>query len=370
VGAYTVASAAVIVASMIADWGATRALPRNLAVLDREEAIRFVRASNGFRMMLAATIIAIAVIAALSGRLQHNIGTYLLILVPLVPLSVIANTAMSERVATGNVQAIAGAVIGGFVTFAALGALLIRGGAGPAWFAASYVVGKVIETTVLASGRWWVAGVQREGSKATAIALWPFAAQMIMGVIYSRLSVFTMERMSSRVELGVFSVAMAFQSALVLVPASLALTGFPALTTLLRKGDRVGVRHALIRYTIVSFAGVTFGLALFVLLRTRIAAALNVPSSFVPFVVAFAALALLGTFSMKASYLLQAMGLEGLVARLSVVTLGLALVYQIVGLKLLGVWGIVAAVGMAELTTVSIFGLAIRSSRKRSEAAA
>jgi hypothetical protein len=37
-----------------------------------------------------------------------------------------------------------------------------------------------------------------------AAALWPFAAQTILGVIYSRLAVFTVERVTTRAELGVF----------------------------------------------------------------------------------------------------------------------------------------------------------------------
>src|SRR4030095_15276761 len=104
-----------------------------------------------------------------------------------------------------------------------------------------------IEAAILASGRWWVLSLRTTGVAATAAAFWPFAAQMILGVIYSRLAVFTVEQATTRAELGVFSVALAFQNAFLLIPTSLALTQFPELTRRWQDGNVRAVRRILVR---------------------------------------------------------------------------------------------------------------------------
>jgi O-antigen/teichoic acid export membrane protein len=83
-----------------------------------------------------------------------------------------------------------------------------------------------------------------------------------------------------------------------------------------------------------------------------------------PFVVAFAVLAFPGSLSIVAGLVMQARGEERLVSRLSVVTLSLALVYQMAALRAFGLWGIVAAVGAAELTTIAVFGMGLAYSRR------
>ncbi len=242
----------------------------------------------------------------------------------------------------GETRGIAGAVAAGLLTFIVLGGVVLALNLGPTWLVGAYVAGKAIEASVLASGRWWVLSLGTTGFAATGAALWPFAAQLILGVIYSRLAVFTVERVTTRAELGVFSVALACQNVLLLIPTSLALMQFPELTRHWKDGDGRAVRRILVRYTIVAGLGALLGAAVLLMLAGPIARVLDVPPSMMPFVVAFAA-----------------RGEERLVSRLSVVTLSLALVYQVAALRAFGLWGIVPAVGAAEVTTIAVFGLGL-----------
>jgi O-antigen/teichoic acid export membrane protein len=362
--AFTIAHAAVIIAVAITDWGATRALPRNLATLAADAAAELLAAGNALRLGLvgAAAIVAAALIIA--GAIDADAARYLTILFPLSPLFIVTTNAISERVVAGETRAITTAVAAGLLTFAVLGGIVLALNFGAPWLVAAYVAGKVIEASLLASGRWWVLSFSTTGVAGTAAALWPFAAQMILGVIYSRLAVFTVERVTTRAELGVFSVALAFQNAFLLIPTSLALTQFPELTRRWQDGDAGAVRRILVRYTIVSALGVLLGAVVLLSVAGRIAAALDVPPAMMPFVVAFAVLSFPSSLSLVAGFFMQARGEERLVSQLSVVTLSLALVYQVAALRAFGLWGIVAAVGAGEVTTIAVFALGLAYTRR------
>ena len=357
--AFTIAHAAVTIAVAMTDWGATRALPRNLATLAADAAAELLAASNALRLALVGAAAVIAAALVIVGAVDADAAPYLAILFPLCPLFIATTNAVSERVVAGETRAITSAVAAGLLTFAVLGGLVLALDAGPLWLVAAYVAGKAIEASLLVSGRWWVLSVRTTGVVGTAVALWPFAAQMILGVIYSRLAVFTVERVTTREELGVFSVALAFQNVFLLIPTSLALTWFPEVTRQLRDGDARAVRRILVRYTIVSFLGALLGAIVLAGVAGRIAAVLDVPPAMMPFVIAFAALAFPSSLSLGAGFLMQARGEEHLVSRLSVVTLTLALVYQVTALWAFGLWGIVAAVGAAEATTIVVFALGL-----------
>ncbi|HEX9366869.1 MAG TPA: hypothetical protein VF921_09585 [Vicinamibacterales bacterium] len=362
--AFTVAHAAVMIAVGFTDWGATRALPRNLATLPPGAAAEHLAAANTLRLGLvgAAILIGAALIGA--GAVDHDAARYLTILFPLCPLFLVTTNAVSERVVAGETRAIATAVAAGLLTFAGLGGVVLVLNLGAPGLVAAYVAGKVIEAAVLASGRWWVLSLGTTGVAATGAALWPFAAQLILGVIYSRLAVFTVERVTTRAELGVFSVALAFQNVLLLIPTSLALMQFPELTRRWKDGDGPAVRRILVRYTIVSGVGVLLGAVVLVMLARPIAAVLDVPPAMMPFVIAFAVLAFPSSLSIVAGFFMQARGEERLVSRLSVVTLSLALVYQMAALRAFGLWGIVIAVGAAEVTTIVVFTLGLAWTRR------
>ena len=363
--AFTLANAMVTIVVAVTDWGAARALPRNLATMASVAAAEFLAAGNVLRLSLVGLALVAVAAFVVTGAVDSEAARYLAILLPLCPLSLITTNAVSERVVAGETQAITAGVAAGLLTFAALaGAALALGVAGPGLVVA-YVAGKAVEAAVLASGRWWVVSVRTSGVAASAAALWPFAAQTILGVLYSRLAVFTVEHATTRADLGVFSVALALQNALLLVPTSLALTQFPELTRRSRVGDGAAVRGILARYAIVSFGGVLLGAVALLAFAGRVAAALDVPPAMMPFVIAYAFLAFLGALSVVAGFVLQARGEEHLVSRLSLVTLSLALVYQITALRAFGLWGIVAAVGAAEVTTIATFSLALAHTRGR-----
>ena len=362
--AFTIAHATVTIASAAADWGASRALPRNLATLAPEGAAELLAAGNAFRLGLTVVAALIAGALVIAGAIDADAARYLLVLFPLCPLFVMTTNAISERVVAGATGAIPAAVIAGLLTLAGLGGIVLALHLGALWLVAAYVAGKVIEALVLASGRWWVLSLKATGVAATAAALWPFAAQMILGVIYSRLSVFTVERVTTRAELGVFSVALAFQNAFLLIPTSLALIQFPELTRRWHDRDGRATRRILLRYAIVSAAGVLLGAIVLAGLAGRVAAALDVPLAMMPFVIAFAVLAFPSSLSSVAGFVMQARGEEHLASRLSVITLSLALLYQLAALRAFGLWGIVAAVGAGEVTTIAVFGLALVYTRR------
>lgn len=362
--AFTLAHAAVMIAVAVTDWGATRALPRNLAALASAASAEFLAAGNALRLGLVGAAALVAGVLVAAGAIDGDAARYLAILFPLCPLGIVTTNAVSERVVAGETRGITAAVAAGLIAFAVLGGIVLTLDLGAPWLVAAYVAGKAIEASLIAAGRWWVMSLETAGVAATAAALWPFAAQMILGVVYSRLAVFTVERATTRAELGVFSVALALQNAFLLLPTALALTQFPELTRRAQDGDSRAIRRILVRYIVVSGLGVLLGTVVLGSVAGRVAAAFDVPRPMMPFVIAFAVLSFPSSLSIVAGFLLQARGEERLVSRLSVVTLSLALVYQIAALRAFGLWGIVAAVGAAELTTIAVFGLGLARSRR------
>ncbi|HEX6087800.1 MAG TPA: hypothetical protein VF266_24930 [Thermoanaerobaculia bacterium] len=362
VAAFTVANAAIAIALIVADWGATRALPRNLATLPPAGAAELLASANAFRLLLVAAILVIGIVAVATRQMASDVAAYAAILFPLTLLGAMTANGVSERVVAGETRGILFAVLAGLATFAVGALVAIR--FGPRWLVAAYVAGKAVESLVITAGRWWVLHVRASSMTSTAAALWPFSLQAILGVIYARLSVFTVERMATRVELGVFSVAMALYAALLLVPTSIALVQFPELTRRVQRHDRAGARRLVVRYAIISAGGVAAGVLLLAALSGPAGAMLKVPRPYFGFVIAFAALAFLNIFSAMAGFFMQAMGREELAARLSVVTLLIALVFQIAALAWMGLWGIVVAVAAAELATMAIFGAALLRSRE------
>jgi len=358
--AFTLAHATITIVMVVADWGATRGLPRNLATLPPGAAAQFLASANGVRVLIVAAVLAAGIAAAALGFVEMSVAQYLAILFPICPLFGVTTTAVSERVIVRETVAIALAVAGGLVTFAVLGGAALALDLGPHAFVGAFVAGKIVEAALIARGRWWVLAVSMSGLRSIALALWPFSAQAIVAVLYARAAVFTVEHMTTRVELGVFSVAMGMQSGLLLIPASIALMHFPELTRLARADDARGTRQILVRYAIVSGIGIVLALIVLAAIVGPISSALKFPGRYGSFLLAFAAVALLGVFSTMASFLMQARGMEMAAARLSLWTLCLAIVYQVAALSLWGLWGIVGAVAAAEITATAIFTIALR----------
>lgn len=369
VAPFTIASAAIAVATVVVDWGGTRALPRDLARITPGAALELFRSANRFRLLLFAGLAATAGLAGAAGWVGSDVLLYLAILSPLPLLALVTSNALSERVVSGATHSVGAAVVTGLAVFALLAMAANSARLGAHWFLGCYVAGKAAEAAVMVSRRLWVMAVNGEAMRSTAAALWPFSLQMILGVIYSRLAVFTIETMTSREELGIFSVAVALQSAFTLIPGSLALVHFPDLTRRLQTRSP-GVSGVLVRYATLSAAGVTIGVACLSLLVQPLSRAMGVPLSYQRFLIVFAAIAYLSIFSTIAGFVLQAYGRERLAARLSVLTLASALLYQVIALRYWGLNGIVVAVAAAELTTIALFGIAVRRSRAAAGATA
>lgn len=362
--AFTVANAAVAVAVVVTDWGATRGLPRNLTTLPAEAAVEMLASANLFRSLIVGVLLAVGVVAAATGSVDASIVRYLAILFPLCPLILVTTNALSERVVSGQTHGISVAVAAGLLVFVVLGVAGVALGLGPRWLVGAYVTGKVVEAIVMVAGRRWVLSMGTGGMVSTAAALWPFCMQMVLAVIYTRLAVFTVERLTTRAELGIFSLAAALQTAILLIPSSLALLLFPELTRQTQREDRTGVRRIMVQYVTASAASVAVGVAGVWLGATYLGARVGLSDAFVPFVVCYGALAFLSIFSMIAGFQMQANGGERTAARLSLLTLALALGYQVAALHAWGLWGIVVAIAAAELTAIAVFGMALRRMRR------
>lgn len=362
-GAFTVASASLTVALVITDWGATRALPRNLATLTPEAAIEFLASGNTFRLLLFAGAIAIGAVMMQCGVWNAEVKQYVVILIPVCVATMLATNALSERIVAGETVGIGWAVAVGVIVFASLAAVAIALQLGPRAFVAAYVCGKIAEAAVMARGRWWVAVVGRTSVAATAAILWPFGMHMILAALYSRLAVFTVERMTNPTDLGVFSVAVALNSAMLLVPTSVALFEFPAITRAMQRGDVPRVRRTVAVYSLLSVATVLFGIGGLWLFAGRIGRALRVPSHHEQFLVAYASVALVTIFSSMAVLLMQARGQERPAAWIAAAILVVGAIYQVISLKLFGLWGIVLGVAAGEITTVLAFSYGLWRTR-------
>ena len=191
--AFTLAHATVMIVVAITDWGATRALPRNLATLAADAAADFLAAVNALRLGLVGAAVIIAAALVVAGAVGGDAARYLTILSPLCPLFIVTTNAVSERVVAGETRAITTAVVAGLLTFAVLGGIAMALNLGAPWLVAAYVAGKAIEASLLVSGRWWVLSLRTSprtslrtslrtmaGIAGAAAALWPFAAQMIL----------------------------------------------------------------------------------------------------------------------------------------------------------------------------------------------
>jgi O-antigen/teichoic acid export membrane protein len=362
-GAFTVASATLAVALVVTDWGTTRALPRNLATLPHGMAVEFLSSANTFRLLLFAAVVALSAVAAVLGSWDRGVTTYMAILLPVCVFSMLTTNALSDRVVTGEMVGVGFAVMAGVLTFAALGAAFMRLALPPWSLAAAYACGKLVEAVVMTWGRWWVARMGIRSMSTTAALLWPFGVHLMLAAAYSRLSVFTVERMTDPISLGVFSVAVALHAALLLVPTSLALLHFPEITRAVQSGAGGRVRSILIRYSIFSCGTVGAGLIALGVLAPRIGRVLNVPPQFSSFLVAFAAISLITVFSSMAGFVMQARGREKEAARLAAWMLVVGVAYQLVALRVFGLWGICIAVTAGEITTVVSYILILRGKK-------
>jgi O-antigen/teichoic acid export membrane protein len=114
----------------------------------------------------------------------------------------------------------------------------------------------------------------------------------------------------------------------------------------------------------VSFATLTLAAGALIVARDRVAAILHIPAQSMTFVVAYASIACITIATILAGVLLQAMRQEKVMARLSFLIVGFALIYQYTLIRWFGLWGLVGAIGAAEATSAALFGfVALRAMR-------
>jgi O-antigen/teichoic acid export membrane protein len=357
-GAYTFASSFVAVGLMITDWGCTRWLPRELALVRMTPGARATAAAtaNGLRLMIAAAFLTVTGCLALAHLLPSESTRFALELGLLCPINIYSMNGVSDRIVTREIGGIAVAVATGLVLFATLAIAGEAMGQGPHTIVLAYVIGRAAEAAVMMIGRRDLYPVAFRHVIPTAFALWPFSIQAILGVIYSRLSVFMIEHFR-RQDLGLVGAASALQNILLLFPLSIALLNYPPMTTAAASGDRKRLRMVITRSAAASIAALTLAAAGLFVVRRPLAAALHIPSESMSLVIAYTAVTYVTIATTLAGVVLQAIRQEKLTAQLSFLTVVFALAYQYTFIRWFGLWGLVAALTAAEATSALVFGI-------------
>ena len=356
-GAYTLAASFVAVGLMVVDWGCTRWLPRELALAHLHESWGGAPTANAMRLMLAAAFLLFTWGLAAAGRMPPESARFALELGILYPISIFSVNGVSDRIVRREVNGIGVAVAAGLVVFAAMAWGGLRAGWGAHGLVLAFLVGKAIEALILMRGRLELFRIAPRHVFTTAYSLWPFSVQGILAVIYSRLSIFIVEHFR-HADLGLVGAAIALQNVLLLLPVSISLLKYPVFTTAAVKGEWHRIRGAFASAVAMSVVGVAAGVAVLVAGRHIIAGALHIAPSSMLFVIVFVSIAALTTGAAASGLLLQALGRERTVARLSFVTLTASLISQFAFIQWLGLWGVAAGIATAELVSLTLFGTA------------
>jgi len=365
-GAYTFAASYVAVGLMITDWGCTRWLPRELALVRMTPGAPPTAAAtaNALRLTITAAFLLVTWLLAIAHYLPPESTRFALELALLCPITIYSMNGVSDRIVTREIGGIASAVVIGLALFALLAFAGESLAPGPHGIILAYVIGRAAEAAVMMRGRRDLYPVAFRHFIPTAAALWPFSIQAILAVIYSRLSVFMIEHFR-RQDLGLVGAASAMQNILLLFPVSIALLNYPAMTTAAARGDRSRLRTVLAASAAGSIAALTLAAGALFIARDRVAALLHIPPQSMSLVIAYAAIAYITVATTLAGVLLQAMRYEKVTARLSFLTVTFALVYQYILIRWFGLWGLVGALAAAEATSAAIFGfVAFRAIRR------
>ena len=354
-GAYTFAASFVAVGLMCVDWGCTRWIPRELALARLHgDLAGETPTANTIRLVLAAAFLFLTIGGSGAGWIPAESARYAVALSFLCPIAIFSANGVSDRIVTREVGAIGAAVAAGLVVFAAGAWIAASLQTGPIGLIVAYLIGKVLEAVLLMTGRGHLFRFSLRRFLVTAAALWPFSMQAILGVIYSRLSVFIVQHFR-HADLGLIGAATALQNVLLLVPVSIALLEYPVLTAAAATAQEGKFRRVLIVSAAASFAAVTAAMVFVILVRHIVGAALHIPPDLLPFVMAYVAVAYLTIGTALSSVLLQAIGRERITARLSVVTLVLSVTAQYGFIRAFGRWGVVEGVATAEALSVILF---------------
>jgi O-antigen/teichoic acid export membrane protein len=357
-GAYTFASSYVAVGLMITDWGCTRWLPRELALVRMTAGAPATAAStaNALRLMIAAAFLLFTGVLAAAHLLPADSTRFALELGLLCPITIYSMNGVSDRIVTREIGGIAAAVFTGLALFAMLAFAGNSFAPGPDAIILAYVIGRAAEAAIMMHGRADLYPIALRHLLPTAAALWPFSIQAILAVIYSRLSVFMIEHFR-RQDLGLVGAASALQNILLLFPVSIALLNYPPMTTAAANGERRRLHAVLLVSAASSVAALAVAAGVLFAARRLVAATLHIPLQAMPLVLAYAGIAFITVATTLAGVVLQAMRHEKLTARLSFLTVAFALVYQYILIRSFGLWGLVGALAAAEATSAAIFGI-------------
>ncbi|HEX7677920.1 MAG TPA: hypothetical protein VF713_07350 [Thermoanaerobaculia bacterium] len=366
--AYTVASAMVAVALVLTDWGSSRLLPREIAVIQRGSAARLVARTNGLRVVLVLACLAVLFAASRLHVIAPDVANYGYLLLPTCAVAIVSTNAVSERVVSGDVHPISVAVVAGVVSFLAFAVPLLRmfGQNGYALVVA-YVISKCVEAGILLRGRMWVIRTEFDGIGRVMVSMWPFSVFALLAVINSRLPVFVIERMgTSRQEVGLVSAGLALRNVLLLLPASMAFLSYPDLSVAARDRNAGQMRQVVTTYLLVCITGVCASLGLLVVFINPICLVLHIPVDQRAFTVVFVAAAVTSVGTALVGVALQAFGGEQIAARLWLITVLLSVAYYVAAIAYWGLWGTVWALLGGEMTALVLIGRAafrLRNSR-------
>lgn len=357
-GAYTFAASYVAVGLMITDWGCTRWLPRELALVRMTPGAHpaAVATANGLRLLIAGAFLAGTGCLALAHLFPAESARYALEIGLLCLINVYSVNGVSDRIVKREIGGVTVAVSTGLVVFAAVALAGWMMGQGPHTIVLAYVIGRVAEAALMMTGRGDLYPVAFRHVVPTAAALSPFSIQAILGVVYSRLSVFMIEYFR-RQDLGLVGAASALQNILLLFPLSIALLNYPPMSTAAASGDGKRLRRVISMSVGASMAALTLASAGLFIVRHSLASTLHIPSESMPLVIAYIAVAYITVVTTTAGVVLQSVHQEKLTAQLSFVTAALALMYQYFFIRAFGLWGLVGALAAAEATSAILFGL-------------
>lgn len=357
-GSYAFASSFVAVGLMIVDWGCTKWLPRELALVRTMAGSEPAAAAtaNGLRLILALAFLLLTGLLAVTGYFPHEAARFAMELGLLCPITIYSINGVSDRVVKREIGGIAWAVFAGMAIFGVLAVAANHFAPGPHGIVLAYVASRATEALVMMRGRSDLYQVKVRHLLTSAAVLWPFAMHAIIGTFYSRLTVFIVQYHLPQ-DLGLIGAASALQNVLLLFPVSIALLNYPALTTAASKGEMSRVRAIALASAGTAFVALSAAAVALYAVRNVVASALHIPPQSMPVVMAFAAIAWITIGTTHLPVLLQAMGYEKLMARLAVVTVFIAIVYQYTLIRWLGLWGVVAALACAEATAAIICGV-------------
>jgi O-antigen/teichoic acid export membrane protein len=362
-GGFTVAIAFLAVVNVIADWGCTRFVPREMA--QNGGWTPQVASATGVRFVIAVVMIGAGALYGLAGGFDRDVLGYLLLLAPVALSSIIATNGVSAHVVDGDMQAVSRSVLAGLVPLGAAVALTNAFPLRVRTLVIGYVLGKLAEAAGLVWRRWRLLRVSFVHGRAVFVSLIPFSIYAVFGTIYSRLPIFALERWSTRTELGVVAAATTIMNVFLLLPTSMTLLAYPRLAAAGRDGDVQRIKAIVKRYAAGSVTVYATGLAVLWLARELVARLLHIPPPDSTFVVFWVAAGCLTVGNAMGGAVLQAASAENLAARIATAGVTFAVIAQALAVSRFGMRGALAALIVCEGGALLAYVFAVTHAMRR-----